>query len=209
MEPPFYNLSFDIWPIGIVLLIMPLAILVHKRRNPYYIFCFSILGIYLLFAIQQVFFPIEINGDYSEYMRHEASFTSFINLIPFYFGPFGTLGSSLQTMMLNAILTIPFGFGINFVARVRAKAFLWIAPAIGLGFETAQLIISLMLRYPYRLIDINDVLMNTLGILVGYGIFRVFARLYLWAAQQFAIGHRGLGEYVYVIVKRSHINLAE
>lgn len=201
MEPLFNNLRFDIWPIGLVLLIVPIAILLHKKRSLYYIFCVSIFGIYLLYAIQQIFFPIEINGDYSEYMRHETSFMSSVNFIPFYFGPFGTLEGSLKTIVLNIILTVPFGFGINFVAPVRAKHFLWIAPAIGLGLETVQLIISLMLRYPYRLIDINDVLMNTLGVLVGYGIFRAFGWLYLWASQQLAIEHGGLGDYIYDVIR--------
>ncbi|HMN15646.1 MAG TPA: hypothetical protein PKD55_25300, partial [Bellilinea sp.] len=87
------------------MLIVPLTLLWRKKRSPYYILCFSIFSLYLLFAMQQVFFPIEINGDYAGYMRQEAAFRSSINLIPFYFGPFGTLESGLRTMVLNVILT--------------------------------------------------------------------------------------------------------
>lgn len=200
MKPLFYNLSFDIWPIGLVLLIIPWAILIYKKRSFYYILCVSIFCVYLLYVTQQVFFPLEINGDYAEYMRREVPFMSFVNFVPFYFGPFATLQSSFQTIILNIILTIPFGFGINFIVNVKGKNFLWIAPAVGFSLEIAQLIISLLLRYPYRLIDINDVIMNTVGVLIGYTAFRVFAWTYLWITQKFTINHEGVHGYIYDIV---------
>ena len=184
--------AIDAWPVGIVVLAILLVMVWHRKHNLPYLVCFSVFSVYLLIALDKTFFPLPISGSYADAMRQQASFTSFINLIPFYFGPFGTLSSAVSTMILNVILTIPFGFGVNFVTQVRAKRFLWLAPAIGFGIEAAQLAVSLMLGYPYRVVDINDVLMNAVGIWIGYGSFRIFAWLYLWAAQYLGIGRSGM-----------------
>jgi glycopeptide antibiotics resistance protein len=193
------DLAVDIWFIALGILIVALIILWRRKHSLSYLLCFSFFGIYLLFAIEKVFFPIYISGQFVDVMRQQPSLLD-INLMPFYFGPFTTLSNALPGMILNIILTVPFGFGLNFIMQVRAKNFIWLAPAVGFGIESIQLIISLLLRYPYRVIDINDFLMNTLGVLVGYGVFRLFSRLYLWATKHFHIKHDGLSAYIYHIV---------
>ena len=50
---------------------------------------------------------------------------------------------------------------------------------LGLGLEIAQLLLSLALRYPYRVVDINDAMFNAFGVILGYGLFKLFAGLYL------------------------------
>ena len=102
---------------------------------------------YLLVTVDQTFFPIVISGNYVDTMRQER-FMSFINLMPFYFVPFGTLESSFNTLLLNVALTIPFGFGNNFMMQVEARNILRLAITIGL--EMTQLVISLLLGYMYR-----------------------------------------------------------
>jgi len=147
--------------------------------------------------------PIEISGPNVDAMR-QMPFMSQVNLVPFYFGPYGTLAGSFATMILNIILTIPFGFGVNFVASLRAKTFLWLVPVAGVGIEATQLVISLILKYPYRFIDINDVIMNSLGVLIGYIVFRIFAWLYILVTQRLNIEHEGLAAYIYDIAIQAH-----
>lgn len=105
---------------------------------------------------------------------------------------------------MNIALTIPFGFGVNFVANIRPRSFRWLAPSVGFGIELTQLAISLALGYTYRYIDINDVIMNTLGVLIGYGGFRVFAWLYLLITRRLGIRHWGPTAYVYEIASRAN-----
>jgi len=38
-------------------------------------------------------------------------------------------------------------------------------------------------------VDVNDVLLNAVGVLLGYGIFRIFAWLYLMITRRFRINH--------------------
>lgn len=62
-----------------------------------------------------------------------------------------------------------------------------------------------MLGYPYRVIDINDAILNAFGVLIGYGMFRIFAWLYLRVTQRFASKHRGLTAYIYDVARRAHM----
>ncbi len=46
----------------------------------------------------------------------------------------------LRDVVANILLTMPFGFGINFIIRVRAKRVPALAILAGVGIETSQLI---------------------------------------------------------------------
>ncbi len=106
------------------------------------------------------------------------------------------------TLALNILLTIPFGFGIRFVLPVRTRQIRWIAPAVGLAAEGTQLVISLLIGYVYRQIDTKDVLMNALGVVIGYALFLAFAWLYLSVTRHFRIRRAGLTAYVHDVATR-------
>ncbi len=194
--------GIDVWPLFVIALVVMLGVLWRRGYSLSYLLCCMVFGIYLLFALDKTFFPLQISGSYADTMREYGSFAQSINLIPFSYGPFGTFESTFTTLMLNILLTIPFGFGLSFIVPIRAKSFIWLAPALGLGIETGQLLISLLLRYPWRYVDVNDVLMNALGVWIGYALFRVFAWLYLQATQRLSIRHWGLSAYVYAVASR-------
>ncbi len=168
----------------------------RRKRSPSYLFCCALFGLYVLSAVDRTFFPLDISGAYADDMR-QIPFMSGVNLKPVAFGPFGRLQMTLPGLLLNVMLTIPFGFGVNFLARVGARSFLWLALVVGFGIEIVQLVISLLLRYPYRVIDVDDALMNTLGLWIGYALFGVFAWLYVSASHRFGITQQGLPGYVY------------
>jgi glycopeptide antibiotics resistance protein len=90
----------------------------------------------------------------------------------------------LRFLVYNILLTLPFGFGINFLTRMNVKKIISVSIFLGLGLEIAQLLLSLALRYPYRVVDINDAIINAFGVLLGYGLFKLFAWLYLLIAGQ-------------------------
>jgi glycopeptide antibiotics resistance protein len=80
---------------------------------------------------------------------------------------------------LNLVMTIPLGFGLNFLITTRIKRMALIALLVGLGFELGQLVLTLYAASPTRGIDITDVLLNGAGVLLGYGLFHLFAWLYV------------------------------
>jgi glycopeptide antibiotics resistance protein len=140
-----------------------------------------------------VFFPIAINTD------QNGAFSLGINLIPFYFHDCSMLGLCVRDIIENIILTIPFGFGINFLTRIKPGNIIWLAITIGLGFELYQLLMSLVFRSGFRAVDINDSILNGTGVLLGYVLFRVFAWVYLKVTKRFEIKHKWLFAYIYSI----------
>ncbi|MFD7525747.1 VanZ family protein [Paenibacillus chitinolyticus] len=47
----------------------------------------------------------------------------------------------------------------------------------GVAIEGAQLVLSLLIRAGYRTVDVNDVLLNFIGVLLGYGCYHLFAAI--------------------------------
>ena len=185
--------------VGIAILVVILVFLWKQEREFWYLFFFAAFGIYLLFVLSRVIFPIApLSAEYAE------TFKPRLNLIPFYFGECDIMPElCVGGVIENILLTIPFGFGINFIARLRSKDFLWLAPLVGIVFEMTQLIISFAFRSPFRAVDINDVIFNAIGVWLGYGVFRIFGWLYLYIAQRFEIKNKYLFAYIYDVVRYS------
>ena len=186
--------------IGIGFLVVLLPILWWRKHNLSYLLFFSLFWMYLLAVVQVVFFPFVINTDYGG-----AAFSPSINLIPFYFGSCFTHMPELciRSLIENMILTLPFGFGLCFLLRVKPKNFLWLAIAVGLGLELSQLLISFVFRSGFRAVDINDAILNAAGVLLGYAFFRTFAWAYLKVTRHFQIKHKGLFADIYDAVLRT------
>lgn len=206
MRLEFDGYAVDLWLPALALLgVVLIGLWIKARQREYrtaYLFCCAIFGVYLLFALQKLFFPLWISGGLPDLLRTQP-FEYFINLIPFYFGRFSSLTESIPTLLENVLLTLPFGFGVSFVARLRPRTILWLAPVVGFATEGAQLLISLLLGYPYRFIDINDVIMNTLGVLIGCGMFQIFAAVYLEMIQRLRLQPRGLFAYIAEVARRA------
>lgn len=106
----------------------------------------------------------------SEYIRlsrlGEAFFNPNLNLIPL------SDGFSLS-FVLNIFLFIPLGFLSPFISktfeRVRNTFF------IGLGLSLFIEIVQLFTLY--RATDVNDILTNVVGTMIGYFFFRLIAKL--------------------------------
>lgn len=98
---------------------------------------------------------------------------------------------------------MPFGFGVNFIGRFRRKDFLWLPFAVGFGIELSQLVMNFLLRYPYRVVDITDALLNAAGVLIGYGFFRIFSGLYIAISTSIRVDHKGLFKYIQEIASRA------
>lgn len=185
------------WSVGTIVLVCLLLFLRKRNHSLSYLLFFSIFWVYVLSVIKWTLFPIYIDSFRREVLGRQ--FMGSVNLIPFYFGPFTNLAHALPGLVLNTLLTMPAGFGISFITRFKPGDLVWLVAVFGFGIEGLQLLISLLLGYPYRTIDINDVIFNTLGILLGYLLFRVFAWFYVMFTHALQIRHKGLPFYVYEI----------
>lgn len=70
----------------------------------------------------------------------------------------------------NVLMTVPFGVLLPLVVRWRYEALLLACVAVTLVIETGQLLGSLAVGWAWRAFDVNDLLNNTIGALLGLGV---------------------------------------
>lgn len=175
-------LYFTPIPLLIGVGVLAALLLFHQRqkRSPSYLICFSLFWAYLLFLLNVTLFPIPVDIAGAWFPNERVLFIlTHVNLIPFSYVDFFNKYVVFVEIVRNIFLTIPFGFGINFIARVKSKNILWLGVAVGFAIEIAQLVVSLAIGGAYRTVDITDILLNMAGVWLGYGLFKMFALSYL------------------------------
>jgi glycopeptide antibiotics resistance protein len=184
---PFY--------ISLTLLILTLIVLRLQGNNPYHIIFSAIFGIYLIGAISMAVFPFSISDLNTEFHIN-------LNLILFNFGNcFDYMPQNcVKDIFNNILLTVPFGFGIHFITLIKSKNVFWLTIAIGCFFELTQLIIAIVFRAGFRSVDINDLLLNTMGAYIGYILFKGFSQVYLLGIQKLNLQPKHIFAYIHEIV---------
>ena len=196
MDIQFGNRIFEVWPLSAVIFAFTAVYLYRRGQSLSYLFFLAMFWLYLSFTIDKVFFPIAITGDFAEGSRRGCPIP-IVNLTLFYFGSYPDFTRVLISSLQNIISTIPFGFGLNFIAMVKPRNFLVIAFSLGLSFEMIQYALSRLLGYCYRVSDVNDVMLNAIGVLVGYGLFCIFAWYYTTIVKKLNIRCTGIVAYTY------------
>lgn len=158
--------------LGVILLIPLLIISIIKKRPAGRKILLILFTLYITAVISITVFPIIIEPEIMVFTDET------INLIPF-----STISELLrdngdaETVILqligNIVMMIPFGVSLPFVVVHKHKAF-YILDALlfPVMIECIQLLISFSCKSYYRTIDIDDVILNFVGILIGYLIFR-------------------------------------
>lgn len=114
-------------------------------------------------------FPIPLDAG-----GHVPSWVSATN-----FALFERMGTRTQ-ILGNVVMGIPFGFLAWFVLTRRSAARVLL---VGIGMfaaiEVLQLAIGLLIGVPgYRILDINDVILNTTGVMIGIVGFLIVRSLF-------------------------------
>lgn len=147
----------------------------------FYSFCFYLLCAYFL-----VILPLPSISSVSNYAG------SYYNLKPFYFIPdFITSdvfdisdvssyllffkNSRYMEAFFNVLLVVPFGVYLRYYFRCGALKTIVLSFLLSLFFELTQLSgLYFIYPKPYRLFDVNDLINNTFGGLVGYIVAPLF-----------------------------------
>lgn len=89
------------------------------------------------------------------------------------------LAYATRLAILNAFVLAPAGVYLPLLFRsLRAwRGLILLAVAGGVSVEAGQLAISTVLGFHYRTIDIDDVILNAIGIVVGWAVLRVVLRV--------------------------------
>lgn len=103
-----------------------------------------------------------------------------LNLIPL-----ATLsGDDLRTSLLNILMTVPFGFALPLLTRVRFWQVAGAGVLFSLAIEAVQYVTGALAGTTFRVADINDVIFNTAGAALGYLVFALAARFFRPARPQ-------------------------
>lgn len=192
-----YNFDEITLCICLAVLAALLTFLAFKKRSFSSLLFFLIFGIYMIGVIYFVIFPIWLPGpDAGSFIERLHWNSNFVNMLPFAFDC-SYADICREQMIDNIILTMPFGFGIRFLAPLKAKDFLWLPFAVGVGLEISQFVIS---QGGFHTLDINDMILNATGVVVGYILFRIFGWFYRGAIHLLKINPRWLFAYVYRVV---------
>lgn len=79
------------------------------------------------------------------------------------------------TVIFNLFMTIPFGIYLRYYFRCDLKKTIKYTFLLSLFFELTQLSrLYFIYRYQYRVFDVDDLMINTLGGVIGYYVARLF-----------------------------------
>ena len=176
----FMTIYWIVYIIGVIILKFKL-----NKSNTFVVMS-SIMYIYFIWVIKYTIFPIPYDemsiNIYSEIYKWNEK----VNLIPFMVDSKFVLQ---KTMLLNILLTMPLGFGINFLYGKKFKLanMLIIGLLAGLILEGTQLIISIILGFPYKYIDVTDFVCNLIGCVIGYIGFLIFTKLWVIVSNKIEI----------------------
>jgi glycopeptide antibiotics resistance protein len=190
-------ITFGLWHLVVGFFVLGVLVLLLARNGKpkWYLVFFSIFGLYILYVVSVIIFPFLIPEQPVQFFRPE------INFLPFRWGNCWELPRACGMNLIgNFLLTVPFGFGINFIAPIKPKQVLWLALGVGILFEMIQLVLNLIFQTNWRSVDINDIILNAAGVLAGFALFRGFAWLFATIVVHTEANLHGPLGYVYEVV---------
>lgn len=135
-----------------IFLILNITIIHNIKRT----FCYTLFALYLATVYAVTGMPS------IQYMRFDIN----LNLIPFV-----AMASEVETTILNVILFIPLGL----LAPLLWENFRSFKTTVLLGLSFT-LFIELSQLLTYRATDINDIITNLTGTIIGYGLSKCFIK---------------------------------
>jgi glycopeptide antibiotics resistance protein len=160
-------------PVYIVILITGIKkkISIHKQIVIFLFF------IYFIGVLSVTLFPLPVQKELIIYRRELSYVTN--NFIPFTtikeIIDQGNIKSVIRTLIANIILFIPLGSILPLLWQRASKlsmVFLW-GFAGSISVEFLQYLISLLIGYTYRSTDIDDVILNIVGAVIGFSMLKL------------------------------------
>lgn len=167
-----------------ILAVLLVVLLTYQRRVRHrdagYLLCLGLFSLYMFVAFRLTFLPLILERSFIDLMRTGPGAIGSVNLIPLRLeADYG--GWMSRQAVGNLLLGVPFGFGLLFITNLRPRHVVPAGAAFAISIEVGQLLLNLAYGFEYRIVDVNDVLFNTIGVAVGLGLFLVSAGLYRMA----------------------------
>lgn len=149
-----------------------------KKRNMsmYRKLIFTTLYIYIILVIEKTLMPIPVNHTQIEMWKEAFSHVKvdeYFNITPIL-----DLNDNLwrNNMILNMIMFMPFGFlWPLYKGKFRLKYIFLSSLIFSLMIELYQISMAFTMSAPLWYADINDIIANVIGGLIGYSIFTLMS----------------------------------
>jgi glycopeptide antibiotics resistance protein len=137
-----------------------------------------VFAFYVLVMIKLVFLPIHMPG--KSYNPADWQHISFLQMIPF-----ATITQMLSNgnwfiqILGNIGVCLPVSFFLYYYSgKLKLMTHLIFGIFLSMMFELCQFAINMITNYPNRVVDIDDVLLNVSGVMLGYLAIIMIKRLY-------------------------------
>lgn len=151
----------------------------RKGFNLYEFLVRTVFALYIIAVIDVTFLPLPIDPRLIAYFikDHSGELDNFIPFKSIYEIINNSVGFSVAVRQLggNLLLLLPFGFYLPILSK-KFNSFLMILLSgivSACSIEIIQTLISRILGFTYRSTDIDDVILNTAGCLIGFLFFRL------------------------------------
>ncbi len=195
-------MGFDIFIALFYLLIWVSTIAVlrlKKKKSFVYLFFFTVFSIYLFKVLDYTLFQFQSLLLLKYFMPHlilnGQTAGEAVNLIPL----IALSTEDLKTSFLNVLLFVPFGFGLPFITNYFIKKIVIMGALFSILIELLQFLTGYIAKITFRIADINDILFNTMGVVIGYILFVGFVRLCRYSA------HKSTNPIVRSIIDRPQV----
>ena len=174
-------LDFEfLYIISIPIYIILLVVLLIKKIKLKNILLYTIFYIYITSLLAVKLFPIPIAWleEISTYITNTNNFIPLNSILDIILNKNLPLIVKFKQVIWNIIIFIPLWFLIPFIWKnknnFKKALFIWALWTILI--ETTQFIISIILGFNYKVTDIDDIILNTLGFIIWFCIFRLFKK---------------------------------
>jgi glycopeptide antibiotics resistance protein len=164
--------------LGLIWIAIVTFLRLRRKKSFVYLIFFTIFYIYMVKVLDYTLFQFQslLLLKYLQpglILRGQAEGKS-VNLIPL----ITLTPEDIKTSLLNILLLIPFGFGLPFITNLHMKRVVVIGGIVSIVIELLQLVSGVVAGITFRIADINDVIFNTIGVVIGYMLFVGFGRVY-------------------------------
>lgn len=161
-ETTVKNIIYNIWPMILIMTVILTSIRIAsiaKNKEKIvlyeellkYAFMIYIISLFHVVTFQDVSWSTSNFIPFKEMFRYQL----FSNLF-------------FKNVVGNMIMFLPYGFFISYFLKInKAKVVLVLSVIASLTIEITQLIIG-------RVFDVDDILLNVVGAIIGYFIYRIF-----------------------------------
>ena len=168
--------------------VVTIIIRVIRKKSYLKLFYVGIIELYVLLLVSVTLLPINIINP--SLREGESRMIDYVQLIPF-----RTILETIESngflsiqLVGNIVLLLPLPILIGYVVKNKSFVILLAKCAlISLGIEFIQICIDFAIQYPSRRFDVDDIILNVIGVMIGTMVFKTishFETFYNWIGEK-------------------------